>query len=171
MVGQGPERPGMTDSLEARIARLEAVESIRDLVARYALAADRKNDPAMLGPLFHDNATWEATGFDLLAGPDNIAAGLAEIARTKIRWTLHYMVAPFVEFDEGGHSARCRWYLWELASMHSADGADKDTWLGGFYDTTVTLVDGDWRFSTVFLHLLLQGEVHPPWAQKLDHPQ
>lgn len=161
----------MKESLEVRLAWVEARETIRDLVTQYAHGADRKNDPAMMGPLFHENATWAATGFDQLTGRDAITAGLAEIARTKIFWTLHYMVAPYVELDKEGRSARCRWYLWELASMRGDDANEEDTWLGGFYDTTATLVDNNWRFSKVFLHLLLQGKAKPPWAQKMGHPQ
>ena len=78
-------------------------------MARYALAADRKNDPEMFAPLFAEDAVWEADGFSRYEGRDAIVKGLAEVAETQILWSVHFMVSPLIESDSDLRGARCRW--------------------------------------------------------------
>jgi hypothetical protein len=71
----------MSDAnLLKRLDKLESMEAIRNMVARYAEGADLKNDPVILGALFADDAIWEANGFGQYSGAKNIADGLSEIA-------------------------------------------------------------------------------------------
>ena len=46
----------MSLSLEARITRLEDIETIKGMVVAYARGADRKHDPAILAPLYTKDA-------------------------------------------------------------------------------------------------------------------
>jgi hypothetical protein len=156
---------GGGSSTEERLARLEARAEISDLVARYAQGADRKNDPAILGPLFADEATWSAEGFGTLVGRDRIAAGLAAVAAQRVLWSIHYMVSPLVELAEDGVTARCHWYLWELCTQ-SGEAGPSDTWFGGWYDSDLIRTDGGWHFTRVTLDIRLQGEANPPWQLK-----
>ena len=156
---------------EHRLARLEARAEIGDLVARYALGADRKNDPAILGPLFAADAVWSAEGFSDLVGRDVIAAGLAGLAADRVLWSIHYMVSPLIELAADLRSGRCHWYLWELCTMAPAGGdpaqdSPTDTWFGGWYDSDVVLAPEGWRFSRVKLDVRLQGEAVPSWQFK-----
>lgn len=157
---------GGSSSTEERLARLEARAEISDLVARYAQGADRKNDPAMMGPLFADQATWSAEGFGTLVGRDAIAAGLAAVAAERVLWSIHYMVSPLVELAEDGLAARCHWYLWELCTMAGEGSAATDSWFGGWYDSELAKTDRGWRFTRVTLDVRLQGEANPPWQLK-----
>lgn len=152
-------------STEARLARLEARAEISDLVARYALGADRKNDPAILGPLFTEDGVWSAAGFGELAGREAVAAGLAAIAAERVLWSIHYMVSPLVELSDDGETARCRWYLWELCTMAEETGPT-DNWFGGWYDGDLRKTADGWRFSRVHLDVRLQGEALPQWQLK-----
>lgn len=152
-------------STEQRLARLEARAEIADLVACYAHGADRKNDPAILGPLFAEHAVWSAVGFGELAGRETIAAGLAAIAADRVLWSIHYMISPLVELSADGETARCRWYLWELCTMAEDAGAT-DNWFGGWYDSELTRTEQGWRFTRVMLDVRLQGEATPPWQLK-----
>ncbi len=144
-------------TLSQRLRRLEAIEAIRRLVGEYARGADRRNDPGILGPLFHEDAVWEAEGFGRCVGRDAIAAHLAQIGTEQIVWSLHYMVSPVVEVNPDLRSARCHWYLWELAQVKE-DGAHRAHWIGGWYHSELTEADGIWRFRHVQLDLRL---VHP----------
>ena len=146
-------------SLAERVGRLEDIEAIRALVATYALGADRNNDPAILGPLFADDGEWVCEGFGHYRGRSEIAAELARIGREAIRWSLHYMVSPLVEVAPDGRSARCRWYLWELARV--ADGTAN--WIGGWYDSSLRKGEGGWAFSHVRLHLKLMSPHAEGW--------
>lgn len=146
-------------SLAERLGRLEDIEAIRTMVATYALGADRNNDPAILGPLFADDAEWVCEGFGHYRGRAQIADELARIGREAIRWSLHYMVSPLVEVAADGHSARCHWYLWELARV--ADGAAN--WIGGWYESVLLKSAEGWRFSHVRLHLKLMSPHAEGW--------
>lgn len=150
-----------------RLDRLESAEAIRTLIARYAQGADRRNDPAVMATLFHEDAVWEAEGFSRYEGRDAIAAGLAEVARTDILWTIHFMVSPEIEIDASDDRARCHWYLWELATMREDGAGARDTWLGGWYESVAERRDGRWAFSHVALSLRLRGRADPPWHVKV----
>lgn len=156
----------MSDSLTLRIERLEAYEAIRQLIATYAVGADRKNDPDILGPLFHSDAVWEADGVARYDGRDAIASGLSDLGQTFVTWSLHYMVAPKIDLSSDGRTATCRWYLWELCTMAQADGPSADTWLGGWYDSTLSIRSGEWRFDYVKLDMRLQSARDVPWTGK-----
>ncbi|WP_165837734.1 nuclear transport factor 2 family protein [Zavarzinia aquatilis] len=145
-----------TAALEGRLDRLESAEAIRDLVGRYALGADRRNDPAIFRDLFTEDAVWEAEGFGRHEGRETILDAISSIAREQIVWTLHFMTSPIIEIDEGGDTARCRWWLWETSKIAARPGdAPVAHWLGGTYDSRLRRVDGVWRFRHVTLALSL----------------
>lgn len=156
---------GAALSIEQRLWRIEARAAIADMVALYARGADRCNDPAILGPLFAPDATWTAEGFAALEGREAIARGLAELAQSRVRWSIHYMIAPHIDLSADGMSATCHWYLWELCTMQAADGT-RDEWLGGWYDSKVKWTDDGWKFTMVRLDVRLQGEAVPSWTLK-----
>lgn len=153
------------ESIGRRLQRMEARAEIGDLVARYALGADRKNDPAIMAPLFSENATWAAEGFPAFEGRDAIAAGLADIAARQVLWSIHFMVSPLITLAGDGQSGSCQWYLWELCTMQGPQGPS-DTWLGGWYDSLVALEEDEWKFTKVLLDIRVQGNATPPWALK-----
>ncbi len=155
----------MALSAEERLARLEARAEIGDLVARYAHGADRGNDPAIMRTLFTPDATWSAAGFAALEGREAITKGLADIAASRVLWSIHFMVSPHIVLSPGGRSARCHWYLWELCTM-AGDAGQRDEWLGGWYDSEAEWTEDGWKFSSVRLEIRLQGEANPPWYLK-----
>jgi len=151
-------------SLIRRIEQLEDIEAIRRLVARYALGADRQNDPEIMGPMFSDEAIWEAAGFGRYVGAKNIAAGLADIARKTIRWSLHYMVSPLIELGEEPHQASCHWYLWELARVAEGSEMPRAHWIGGWYESALVKRHGAWKFQHVVLHPKLISPLETDWS-------
>lgn len=157
----------MEQAILLRLARLEAAEAIRKLIATYAVGADRKNDPAIMGPLFSPQATWELEGVAHLVGRDVIAAGLSELARNYVTWSLHYMVSPLIDVAEDAQTATCRWYLWELATMKQADGSEADSWYGGWYDSKLSQHDGQWLFDHVRLNARIASPNPVPWSGKV----
>lgn len=151
-------------SLIRRIEQLEDIEAIRRMVARYALGADRKNDPEILGPMFTKNAIWEAAGFGHFVGAENIALGLSDIARKTIRWSLHYMVSPLIELHEDPSKASCHWYLWELARVVKDEATPQAHWIGGWYESELAKNDGIWKFQHVVLHSKLLSPLDADWT-------
>ena len=157
----------MPAEFELRLRRVEACEAIRKLIATYAVGADRKNDPAVLGPLFHPDAEWQLDGVAHLVGRDAIAAGLSELAQGFVTWSLHYMVSPLIELGPDATTANCRWYLWELATMKQDDGSAHDTWYGGWYDSELSERGGVWRFDHVRLDPRIASPAAAPWTGKV----
>ena len=156
-------------SVAQRIERIESSAAIRAIIAQSAIGADRRNDPAIMGPLFAEDAVWEAEGFARHVGREAIAEGLAAIAAARILWTIHYMVSPLIEIDADGQGARCRWHLWELATMRGDGDAVSDNWLGGCYDARLARTAGGWLFTSVVLDVRLTGRAEPQWDYKKDY--
>ena len=162
--------PASSVSLEARIARLEAIEEIKQVIARYAQGADKRNDPEIMAPLFAENGVWEAEGFGQHVGRGVIAAALSEIGRSQITWTVHFMVLPTVVVGSDLKTATCHWYLWELAKMIGADGLEKDTWFAAQYDSRLVKVGVNWEFQLVRLVPVLNCAVGEPWPGNVPRP-
>ena len=175
MAGPAPQRPALivppdpSTDIDLRLRRMEAFEAIRQLIATYAIGADRKNDPEILGPLFSEQAIWEADGIAHLVGRDAIATGLAGLANDFVTWSLHYMISPHITVDEAAEKAVCRWYLWELCTMKQESGASAGTWYGGWYDSRLGLHDGTWLFDWVRLEPRLASATETPWQGKADN--
>lgn len=151
---------------ELRLSRMESFEAIRQLIATYAIGADRKNDPKILQPLFSDDAVWEADDIAYLEGNDVIAAGLSALANEFVTWSIHYMISPKINVDDAARTATCRWYLWELCTMQQADGVRADTWYGGWYDSRLSVHEGKWLFDWIKLVPRVASPNEMPWAGK-----
>ena len=70
--------------LAKEIQRLKDIESIRTVIAKYAVAADAFSPPEMMRPLFARSAGWhcEALGAHY-EGLEEVAKGLASCASAK----------------------------------------------------------------------------------------
>jgi hypothetical protein len=152
----------MSLPLETRIARLEAVEAIKILIARFARGADARCDPALLRPLFTDDARFDIDRFGALEGGDHIVAEMHANVDRGFNWTVHYLTSPIVEVAEDLQTAQCFFYLWEVATHPGAANEDKAYWIGGWYDATaVCSGDDQWRFK----HLKLTVKLMSPYAE------
>ena len=167
------------EQLEQRLNVLEASESIRNLIGRYATAADQKNHPVLMQPLFHENAVWCAQGFGEYVGRENIIQALSSIAKEQVLWSLHVMGQADIEIASDAKTATARWVLWELSTLASSEQTQvqsqfpsecdqphkaptQDHWLGGFYETSLSPdATGTWHFDRVRLNLTLNS----PYAE------
>ncbi|EJU14982.1 hypothetical protein LH128_00897 [Sphingomonas sp. LH128] len=150
------------EALAAQVRQLHDLEAIRGLIGRYAIGADRQNDPAIMAPLFAEDATWESEGFGRFAGRATIAEALSKTGQEQILWTLHYMISPTIFLD--GDQAHGSWYLWELATIAGADGAARSVWVGGTYDARFVRRDGGWYFHALILNVKLATPFDTPWS-------
>lgn len=134
-------------SLEQRIARLEALEAIRQLKHRYLNACDRK-DVAVLRDCF-------ATGPVLIDyGPlgtfrerDSFVALYQELACHARVIDLHHGANPELELL-GDDQAEGRWALYYF-NLDGQSGMTRQ--LGGFYQDRYRCIDGQWRIvATTF---------------------
>jgi hypothetical protein len=146
----------MSADIEKRLQRMEDIEDIKQLIARYAKAVDLNGDPALLTACFTEDASWNCEGVGGWQGRDALVAGLRETCTVTLPWALHYMTQPIITVAEDGQTASGEYYLWELAkATPEGGGATEDTWIGGWYESDFRKENGGWRFSKTELFLKL----------------
>ena len=149
------------------LGHMRDLDSLQRLIVNYARGCDRGNDPAMIGPLFAEDSTWECKGFGKYVGRDLVARGLHAIAGEKIWWSLHYMISPLIDVDPSGDTATGFWYLWEAATIPNEETNDPEAhWIGGTYDTEMVKRDGEWFFKSMELKLHMASGYGHGWVEK-----
>ena len=132
---------------ERRLARLEDLDAIRSLKARYARFADAGYDAEGIASLFVADGVWDGGAlFGRAEGVDAIRAHFVG-ASARIPWALHYVIAPEIEVADDGCSATGSWYLWQPCTRRSSSGADRAAWLAGTYADRYVKVEGRWLFE------------------------
>ena len=143
-----------TDEILKRLERLEAMEEIRHLKQRSALAADPHMDIDLFVNLYTDDGIMEFTNWDtVLRGHAEIRAFLEVNPFT---WMFHYLLPVRIEVAGDCQSATARWYLFETATVHNSRTGEYDpVWVAGYYDDKMIRVDGEWKLT----HTALTQEI------------
>ena len=134
------------EELLKRITRLEDIEAIKQLKARYCEICDHENyDPDAMANLFTEDGTWDGGGVGKAEGREAIRklfAGFPE----RIDRAQHIVVNPLIEVD--GNQAHGVWYL--ISAMTQSDGT-KSKWPGsaGRYHEDYVKQNGEWKFRQV----------------------
>src|SRR5690606_13518942 len=126
--------------LEQRIDRLEAVQDIKTLIAKFSRGTDRHNDPAVTRMVFSDDAVWDSPQYGRYDGLEKIVEATSWGGKEVILWSMHIMVSPIIEIDPSGILATANWYLWEPMTARHRDGSVADTWFGAVYDAKLRKV-------------------------------
>ncbi|MFP5071916.1 nuclear transport factor 2 family protein [Pseudonocardia nantongensis] len=125
--------------LEQRIARLEALEAIRDLDARYCRALD-DGDWDTLVSLFTEDG--EFVGLSRASGPAGLRSFFSGLADAGLTAFWHHVTNLEITLD-GPDSARARSFLWQPCVQ---DGVPHIA--AGRYTDALRRVDGHWRYVT-----------------------
>ena len=96
----------MSENIEKRLRRLESIEEIKQLIARYAKACDLNGDAAMLSTCFTQDVVWNCKEVGHWEGRDSAVKGIHESCTVKLPWALHYMTQPVIDVDDDGI---CTW--------------------------------------------------------------
>lgn len=156
---------------ETRLARLEAIEEIRNLKARYAEFADAKytaNHRKKIGEelaavvraqaeCFTEDVEWDAGTFGVIKG----RAALAESFSGKPFWfTLHAYANPVIEVN--GDEATGRWLHWLLLSQ--AETA-RPVHMMAYTHDRYRRIDGKWLISHMRLEVKFESPFGEPWTK------
>ena len=138
------------DSLtQTRLDRLESVEAIRKLKARYGQACDDDHNPDKLAPLFTEDAVWEASTMGAAEGRGAIAEMLGAIGTSgTIRNSAHNFMNPIIEVD--GDEATGEWRLIMLYTGRYPDGTLHFSRIIGWYKEQYRRVDGEWLIHRLY---------------------
>ena len=156
----------MSDKLEARIRRLEDIESIKQLKARYCAACDDGYDPDRLAALFTEDATWDGgRTFGRVEGRAQIHRHFAG-AGDRITIARHQVMNPIVELDPVDPDlATGHWLLFQPCTNAGPDG-EQAVWLAATYDDTYRRVDGTWLIATTTIDVAFFTPFDAGWTEQ-----
>ena len=153
------------EELARRIQRLEDIEAIKVLKARYADACDRNYDADTLASLFTEDAIWDGGLFGVYEGREAIRQFFQGVP-ADIPFARHYMTNPIIAVD--GDEATGEWYLFQTCTFAQGNQA---IFGAGRYDERYRRVDGEWKFwrlklTSFFWTPYEEGWVKRPFAQE-----
>lgn len=141
-----------TTELAARITRLEDIEAIKQLKARYCEICDDMHNPDRIGALFAEDGIWESPDFDKAEGRAAIRK-LFEGFRDMFSFSQHNIMNPIIEVD--GDRATGIWYImgpWD----QTEDG--RRIWMTARYDDDYVKVDGQWLYQHLRARVRMVGD-------------
>ncbi|MGY5309571.1 nuclear transport factor 2 family protein [Nocardia gipuzkoensis] len=139
----------MNATLQQRIQRVEDLEAIRDLTARYADAINKgwngkTVDLDAVAQVFATDARWESHEGEVTVGIDAILAALPA-ATSVVEFSMHAFVNPIIDLD--GDTATAHWLMW-VASVMAGD--PRAVYMST--DISYLRTSDSWRIHTVKVH-------------------
>ncbi|HLN18163.1 MAG TPA: nuclear transport factor 2 family protein [Acidimicrobiales bacterium] len=133
--------PGSSGELEARLARLEDLEEIRQLFVDYGRYLDR-GDLDAYGAIFAEEGELLLGPLGRAKGRDAIRALMAPVVEGTGGNSFHLITAPVIELDGDRARSNVQW----TALTRGPDGRPAMTMFGHHEDELVR-EDGRWRIA------------------------
>lgn len=130
-----------TTDLEQRIARLEAIEEIKQLKARYCEICDDDHNPERIASVFAPDGIWEGAGFGKAQGHEAIRE-LFRSFQKLISFSQHNVMNPQIQVD--GDRATGSWYFLGPFTFRKNN---ENKWLVLRYDDDYVRIDGEWKYQ------------------------
>ena len=133
--------------LQERITRLEDIEAIKQLKARYCEICDHENyDADAMASLFTEDGIWDGEGVGKAEGREAIRELFAGFPN-RVAGAQHIVANPLIEVD--GDRAHGVWYL--IAAVTDSDGTTASNWPGAAarYHEDYVKENGEWKFRRV----------------------
>jgi len=127
-------------TLEQRITRLEDIEAIKQLKARYCEICDDNHDADKILSLFTEDGIWEGKNIAHATGHDEIRALFQDFQKT-ITFSQHMVQNPIIEVN--GTTATARWYFFGTFTYAN----DQARWQAARYHEDYEKVDGEWKIK------------------------
>ncbi len=134
-------------ALEAQVARLTAIEDIKQLKATYAEHCDDAYNPDGIAGLFVEDGVWDGgPGFGRYEGRAKIHAFFSQISDV-IVLAAHLSMNPLIEVE--GDRATGRWRLLCPTTVVNDDGQQVARWILAQYEEEYERHDGRWMYRTL----------------------
>ena len=127
--------------LEQRIERLEDIEAIKQLKARYSHICDDDHNPKRIASVFAEDGIWESPDFGQAQGHEEIIELFRGFEKL-FTFSQHNMMNPIIEVD--GNNATGIWYImgpWTFAEN------DEEKWMALRYDDDYVKIAGEWKYQ------------------------
>ena len=149
--------------LEARVRRLEDIEAIKQLKARYCAACDDGYDADRLAALFTEDALWDGSKtFGVARGRDAIHRHFAG-ASARVTIARHQVMNPIVDVD--GDTATGHWLLFQPCTNAGRDG-EQAVWLAATYADRYARVEGGWSISATVIDVAFFTPFDRGWVDQ-----
>lgn len=128
-------------NLEQRIERLEDIEAIKQLKARYSHICDDDHNPKRIASVFAEDGIWESPDFGQAQGHEEIIELFRGFEKL-FTFSQHNMMNPIIEVD--GNNATGIWYImgpWTLTEN------DEEKWMALRYDDDYVKIAGEWKYQ------------------------
>ena len=153
----------MEHSLEERITRLEDIEAIKQLKARYCEICDDDHNPELITTIFSDDGIWDGGRIGVAKGHAEIRALFTTFAQ-RISFSQHMVMNPMI--DVSGDTATARWYFFGPFTVRASNG-EQAMWQSTRYVDDYVKQKGCWKLQ----HLRVRGRsisanYEEGWAKK-----
>lgn len=134
-------------TLEEQIARLTAIEDIKQLKARYCAYCDAQYDPDGLASLFVEDGIWDGgKEFGRQVGRQAIHDYFKGISGMVV-FAAHLVLNPIITVT--GTTATGQWRLLMPCTIRGDAGKPEARWLLSTYDEQYVERDGRWLFQVM----------------------
>ena len=127
-------------TLEQQVARLTAIEDIKQMKALYCHYCDIGYDPEGIGNLFVEDGIWDGADFGRYEGRAAIKEFFSGIS-SDIVFAGHLVLNPIITVD--GDTANGKWWL-IMPCTTKLEGKREARWLAAEYDDDYVKQDGVW---------------------------
>ena len=141
--------------------RLEDIEAIKNLKARYGYFCDDSYNADGIASLFVEDGVWDGAQLGRHEGRSAIHGFFRHLARDKITFAMHLFMNPLIEVN--GDTATGHWYLLGPLTLHDGNQA---TWIGGRYFEEYVKVDGEWKFKLLRFTPYFISPFDKGWVEK-----
>jgi hypothetical protein len=154
------------ETLDLAVQRVIGVDSTENLMSHYGYTIDESAWDAMADSYSAVVGAKEITGIGTYVGRERIREILnrrgPKGGRTADFFTIHQLTQPVIHVAEDGRSAKARLRLFQDGG--SADGSS-GSWIGGIYENTAVLEEGEWKFGVQDLHHIFNASYRNGWAR------
>ena len=139
-------------ALEARITRLEDIEAIKQLKARYCEICDDMHNPDRIASVFAEDGIWESDDFGKAQGHAEIKA-LFQNFKEMFNFSQHNIMNPIIEVN--GERATAMWYI--MGPWTYTETGEKK-WFTLRYDDDYVKINGEWKYQHLRVVLRMVGD-------------
>ncbi len=127
--------------LEKRITRIEDIEAIKQLKARYCDICDDMHNPDRIASVFAEDGIWESGDFGVAQGHEKIRELFAGFKRL-FSFSQHNITNPLIEIN--GDKATGVWYI--MGPWTETEG-NKEIWMSARYVDDYVKINNEWKYQ------------------------
>jgi hypothetical protein len=149
------------EGIERRLTRLEDIEAIKQLKARYCEICDDDHNPERITSVFAEDGIWESAEFGTGRGHAEIRK-LFQGFQKLIEFSQHNVMNPIIEVH--GDRATGEWYFMGPFKFRQGEQA---RWIALQYKDEYVKLNGQWKYKHLRINLRMLAPYDEGWAKHL----